>query len=71
MIFRTAPAVLLRSDESSGASSKRGNRTTRRLIEREAEMSVSGTKRSSQLRCRMSAIGGKADIASSKRHVRF
>jgi hypothetical protein len=34
-------------------------------------MSAFGTKRTSQLRCRMSAFGGKADIARVVANVRF
>jgi hypothetical protein len=33
--------------------------------------SAYGTKRTSQLRCRMSAFGGKADITTSERHGCF
>jgi hypothetical protein len=37
----------------------------------DAEMSAIGTKRTSKSRCRMSAFGGKADIANSPCYVRF
>jgi hypothetical protein len=33
--------------------------------------SAFGTKRTSRSRCRMSAFGGKADVAIPKRDVRF